>query len=181
MKHLATSLALVLAGMTACIEPCAAETADFFYSAGLSRQQSGELKEAVRLYTKAIESDGRYVMAFQMRATAWQMLRQFPKAIDDYSMVINLGDTNFQAVAYLNRGIVKNMAGRYLEAIPDFSMAISIDKRMGDAYFHRGIARSKSGDTAGNIADFIQAAKLGDTDAERWLDTVMPGWKQAPK
>jgi tetratricopeptide (TPR) repeat protein len=181
MKHLATTLALVLAGMAASIETCAAETADLFFSAGLSRQQSGEFKEAVRLYTKAIESDGRCIMAFQMRATAWQMLRQYPKAIEDYSMVISLGDPNFQAVAYLNRGIVKNMSGRYLEAIPDFSMALSIDKRMAVAYFHRGIARSKSGDTTGYLADFIQAAQLGDTDAERLLNALSPGWRQAPK
>jgi tetratricopeptide (TPR) repeat protein len=181
MKRHSTTLVLAIAGMVAAVDPCLADTASTWFDSGFSRHKAGDLKEAVRLYSKAIENDEKFVMAYQMRAAAWQRLRQFSRAIDDYSMVINIGEPSFKAVGYLNRGIVKNMAGHYSEAIPDFSLAISIDRYMGPAYFHRGIARSKTGDQAGNLEDFMQAARLGDLDAEHWLDANNPGWRQARK
>jgi tetratricopeptide (TPR) repeat protein len=161
--------------------PCAAESTESYFDEGLSMHRAGNLKEAVRLYSKAIESDNRYVMAYQMRAAAWQTLHQYQKAISDYSMVIDLGEPYFQAVGYFNRGIVKNMSGHYAEAIPDFTQALAIDRKMAAAFFHRGIARVKTGDSTGTIEDFMQAARLGDPDAERWLDTTTPGWRQPNK
>ena len=179
-RHLRT-LALAFAGMVAAFEPCLADSANNWFDYGFSKHQSGDLREAVRLYSKAIESDSRFVMAYQMRGAAWQKLRQYSRAIDDYSMVISIGEPSFRAVGYLNRGIVKNMVGNYADAIGDFNLAISIDKYMGPAYFHRGIARVKTGDMAGIHIDFIQAARLGDPDAEHWLDALDPGWRQAQR
>jgi len=179
MKRRSMSIALVFAGMVTTMDPAIAESAGSLFDSGFSKHQSGDLKEAVRLYSRAIDSDEKFVMAYQMRAAAWQRLRQFSRAIDDYSMVITIGEPSFRAVGYLNRGIVKNMAGRYSEAIPDFNQAIAIDRFMAPAYFHRGIAKSKTGDANGNLEDFIQAARLGDSDAERWLDRNDPDWRQA--
>ncbi|NTU67922.1 MAG: tetratricopeptide repeat protein [Chlorobiaceae bacterium] len=181
MKRHSTPIVLAIAGMVAFVEPCLAETANSWFDSGFSRHQAGDLKEAVKLYSKAIDTDGNFVMAYQMRAAAWQRLHQYSRAIDDYTMVVNLGEPSFKAVGYLNRGIVKNMAGHFAEAIVDFNMAISIDRFMGPAYFHRALARSKTGDNAGKLEDFIQAAKYGDLDAERWLDASNPGWRQVRK
>jgi tetratricopeptide (TPR) repeat protein len=181
MKCLAIFFVLSIAGITALVQPCAAESANDYYDNALSMHKAGDLKEAVRLYSKAIDSDNRFILAYQMRGAAWQRLKQFQKAIADYSMVISLGEPAFQAVGYYNRGIVKNMSGQYGEAIPDFTYAISIDKKMGSAYFHRAIARIKSGDTTGTRDDFIQAAQLGDPDAERWLDKTNPDWRPVKK
>ncbi|NTU93575.1 MAG: tetratricopeptide repeat protein [Chlorobiaceae bacterium] len=178
MKRLATSFALALAGLALAGDPCIADSANSWYSSGFTMHRSGELKEAVRMYSKAIEIDAQFVMAYQMRAAAWQSMHNFSKAIDDYTTVITIGEPSFRAVGYLNRGIVKNMEGRYSEAIPDFDLAISMDKKMGPAYFHRAIARSKMGDTTGNLDDFRQAARLGDPEAERVLDLSTPGWRQ---
>ncbi len=140
--------------------------------------RKGNFREAIALYSKAIESDNRQVMAYQMRAAAWQKIRQYQKAISDYSMVINLGESHFQAVGYFNRGVVKNMSGDYAGAIPDFTQAITIDRKIAAAFFHRGVARLKTGDSTGSLADLIQAAKLGDPDAQGWLDASMPDWRQ---
>jgi tetratricopeptide (TPR) repeat protein len=177
MKQVAAYITVTLTGIALLGEPCFAETADTWYSSGITMQKSGDLKEAVRMYSKAIELDGNYVMAYQMRASALQKMNKFSKAIEDYTMVINLGEPSFKAVGYLNRGIVKNMTGHFSEAIPDFNLAISMDRRMGPAFFHRAIARSKTGDTPGTLDDFVQAARLGDTDAERFLDAIDPEWR----
>jgi tetratricopeptide (TPR) repeat protein len=181
MKRLTTLFVIASAAITLLGAPCAAKSSESYFNEALTVHRAGDLKEAVRLYSKAIDNDNRFVMAYQMRAAAWQKLRQFQRAISDYTMVIDLGEPLFQAVGYYNRGIVKNMSGRYAEAIPDFTMALSIDRRMAAAFFHRGISRIKSGDSTGTHEDFIQAARLGDPDAERWLDRTTPGWRLIKK
>ncbi|NTU59251.1 MAG: tetratricopeptide repeat protein [Chlorobiaceae bacterium] len=172
---------LAIAGMTAYVNLYAAESANEYFNEGLAIHRTGDFKEAIRLYSKAIDTDNRFVMAYQMRGAAWHKLKQYQKAIADYSMVISVGEPYFQSVGYFNRGIVKNIIGRYSDAIPDFTFALTIDKKMAAAYFHRGLARFKSGDLTGTNEDFIQAAQLGDPDAERWLDSTNPGWRPVKK
>ncbi len=155
-----------------------AESANSFFDQGFEKHQQGDLAKAIKLYTKAIDSNPAFAMAFQMRGIAQQQLKKYPQAIDDYSMVITCGEPYFKAVGYYNRGIVKNITGDFAGAIPDFSQAIELDKRMAAAFFHRGIAKSKTGDLAGQTDDFCQAAQLGEINAERWLNTYYPGWKQ---
>lgn len=179
MKRLAISLVLFTAAFTSPLTvPCEANPAEEHFSDAMAMHNAGNLIEAVRLYSKAIENDDRYIMAYQMRGAAWQKMRQYQKAINDYTSVIELGDPLFQASGHFNRGVAQMMAGRYSEAITDFSGAIAIDRKMAAAFFHRGVARFRSGDTAGSIADLTEAARLGDSDAERWLNTVLPERKQ---
>lgn len=178
MKRLSTLLVLASVSMFLPGVPCAAKSSESYYNEALSMQRAGNLNEAIRLYSIAIQSDNRYIMAYQMRAAAWQRLHQFQRAISDYTAIINMGEPYFQAVGYFNRGVVKNMSGRYAEAIPDFTQAISIDRKMAAAFFHRGIARFKTGDGDGTLEDFIQAARLGDPDAVRLLDATAPDWRQ---
>jgi tetratricopeptide (TPR) repeat protein len=180
MKLLATFFVLVLTGMTLPVASCRADSANDYFNNGYARHQSGDLKEAIKLYTKAIDADNRFVMAYQMRGAALQKMKKYQNAISDYSMVIAQGEPTFQAIGYFNRGVVKNMIGDYGGAIEDFTMAISIDKRMAAAFFHRAIARTKNGDLIGNNEDFRKAARMGDPDAERWLDRSCPGWRLTP-
>jgi tetratricopeptide (TPR) repeat protein len=178
MKRLATVLVLASVPMVLLGVPCAAKSSESYYNEALSMHRAGNLNEAVRLYSQAIQNDNRYVMAYQMRAAAWQKLHQFQRAIADYTVLVNTGEPYFQAVGYFNRGVVKNTTGRYAEAINDFTEAIGIDQKMAAAYFHRAIARIKTGDSAGAFDDFRQAARRGDPDAARWLDATTPNWKQ---
>ncbi|RXK88415.1 tetratricopeptide repeat protein [Chlorobaculum sp. 24CR] len=178
MKRLTTSLVLVAAALALPGRPCAAQSSESYFNEAQAKHREGNLSEAVRLYSKAIENDKRDVMAYQMRGAAWQKMRQFQYAIYDYSMVIQLGEPLFRAAGYFNRGVVKNMRGQYAEAIPDFTEAIGIDRKMAAAFFHRAIARLKTGDSTGTLQDFIRAARLGDPDAARWLDATTPNWKE---
>ncbi|MEI8187210.1 MAG: tetratricopeptide repeat protein [Chlorobiaceae bacterium] len=157
-----------------------AESANSYFNEGYEKHLHGDLSSAVILYTKSIDKNPRFAMAYQMRGAAEQQLKRYSEAISDYSMVITYGEPYFKAVGYYNRGVVKNMRGDFAEAIPDFSQAIELDKKMATAYFHRGIAKSKTGDIAGRLEDFRQAAKLGDTTAETWLNAYYPEWKLTP-
>jgi tetratricopeptide (TPR) repeat protein len=155
-----------------------AESANTWFNEGFALQQKGDLAGAIKLYTRAVESNPMFAMAYQMRGAAHQQLKKYPQAISDYTMVITYGEPYFKAVGYYNRGVVKNMTGAFADAIPDFSQAIELDRKMAGAYFHRGISKSKIGDLAGRLEDFRQAARLGDLNAEAWLNTYYPDWKQ---
>jgi len=149
-----------------------------YFNRGYEKHLQGDIKAAMKDYSAAIEINPRFAMAYQMRGAVWQRMKMYDKAINDFSMVIVFGETYFKAVGYYNRGIVKNMAGDFFGAIPDFNEALNIDKRMVAAYFHRGIAKSRTGDSFGRIQDFREAARLGDVNAEKWLNTYYPTWKQ---
>ncbi|NTU52827.1 MAG: tetratricopeptide repeat protein [Chlorobiaceae bacterium] len=177
MKRLAITLVLAVMALLLPVLRCPAQTANDSFTEALSKHHSGDLREAIRLYSKSIDHDSLHVMAYLMRGAAWHKLRQFENAIADYTKVIDLGDPLFQAVGYFNRGVVRNLSGQYQEAIPDFSLAISLDKKMSAAFFHRGIARVRIGDQTGTFDDLNEAARLGDPDAECWLDTTTPGWR----
>lgn len=152
--------------------------ADNYFSDGLEKHQHRKLDEAIRLYSKAIEANPYYTMAYQMRAVAEQQMKQYALAISDFTMVISSNDPLFKVVGYFNRGVLKNMTGDYAGAIPDFTQAIEIDRRMAAAFFHRGIAKSKTGDLTGRLEDFREASRLGDVNAEKWLNTYYPGWRE---
>ena len=170
-----TAALIVLAGTIALAEP-----ANSSFNEGFEKHRRGDLKNAIKLYSKAIELDPQFTMAYQMRGAAMQQLKKYPQAISDYSMVINASEPYFKSVGYYNRGVVNNITGNYADAIVDFSQAIELDGKMAAAYFHRGIAKSKTGNQPGQLDDFRQAARLGDVVAEKWLNTYYPNWKLPP-
>jgi tetratricopeptide (TPR) repeat protein len=170
-------ITLVTASMLLTVSIALAESANSFFNQGFAMHLRGDLPSAVKWYSKAIDDNPSFGMAYQMRGIAQQQLKKYPQAIADFSMLITVGEPSFKSIGYYNRGIVKNMTGDFAGAIPDFSQAIELDKRMASAFFHRGIARSKTGDLIGRMADFREAARLGDSNAEEWLNTYFPGWK----
>ena len=157
-----------------------AESVNSSFNQGFEKHLGGDLLGAVKLYSKAIEKDPAFVMAYQMRGIAQQQLKKYSQAINDFSMVITFGETSFKSTGYYNRGVLKNMTGDFSGAISDFSQAIQLDKKMASAFFHRGIAKSKSGDFFGRMEDFREAARLGDVSATALLNTCYPGWKELP-
>jgi len=157
-----------------------AESANASFDRAFEKHLRGDLAGAVKLYSKAIEDDAAFAMAYQMRGIAQQQLKKYPQAINDFSMVIRYGEPFFKCTGYYHRGIVKNMTGDFAGAIPDFSAAIALDNKMAAAFFHRAIAKSKTADFFGRMEDFREAARLGDVNATAWLNTYYPGWKEQP-
>jgi len=180
MKRILCYLSAITAMTMLTVGIAIAESPNSFFNLGFEKHKIGELQNAVEWYSRAIDNDPAFAMALLMRGIAQQQLKKYPEAIRDYSEVIMTGDPSFKVVGFYNRGIMKNMTGDFAGAIPDFSQAIELDKKMGAAFFHRGIAKSKTGDLDGRQEDFRQAALLGEINAERWLNTYYPGWRQPP-
>jgi len=82
----------------------------------------GKLKDAIKLYTKAVEEDDHNPVYFQKRGIAYAASMQLNEAYDDFSKAIHL-DNNF-AEAYLCRAKVLTTVQRFEDAISDLDMAI---------------------------------------------------------
>ena len=144
------------------------------YDRGYKRHMQGRHKDAVKHYSKAVEKNPSYVLAYQMRAAAWHTLKEYEYALLDYGKVIELGDDTFKAVAHFNRGLVQYDLGRYKAAIVDFSWAVSYNPRITMAYVQRGLAKGRMGDKKGKVKDFVYAARYGDSEVRKWLEKHAP-------
>lgn len=68
----------------------------------------------------------------------------------------------------MRRGIRELQAETYDEAIQTFSDALVLDPMLAEAWHQRGIARFRSGDTAGATTDFQQTLKLEPREFAAW-------------
>jgi len=69
-----------------------------------------------------------------------------------YSSAIDKGTK--VALAYYNRGTIREKSNDNLGAFNDFNRAVELKKDYTDAYHNRGLVRKKIGDFAGAIKDF---------------------------
>lgn len=67
---------------------------------------------------------------------------------------------NIQALIAYGRGKNAYEMGEFAEAARHFTQAIQADDSLREAFRHRGLARSKTGDRKGALADFAQAIQL---------------------
>ena len=68
----------------------------------------------------------------------------------------------------MHRGLRELQAETRDEAVETFGAAIVLDPNSAEAWHQRGIARFRSGDTAGAVADFQQTLKLEPREFATW-------------
>ncbi len=83
-------------------------------------------REALIEYTNAIRLDANLRVAYERRASAYLLLKQYREAIIDYDKVLRLDPENI--VAYSDRGLAKLELGEIYSAISDFSDSIRKQK-----------------------------------------------------
>lgn len=99
-------------------------------------------KSAIQAYTKAIQLDPKFWPAYEMRASGYLNLKEYPQAIKDYDKILALDPKN--DTAYSDGGIAKLESGKFFAAITDFGEAIRLknpgDSFLSDLYQYRGDA-----------------------------------------
>lgn len=129
-------LALLLLGLSG----CATSEAERWYSRAM-RSHSQETK--IVNFTKAIELEPDYVIAYLDRSVVYIKKRLHDKAIADLNKAIRLKPD--YAVAFYNRGLAYKNIGRYDLAIQDYTEAIRLNPDYAFAYVNRGNAYSERG------------------------------------
>ncbi len=104
--------------------------------------RNGPYRRAIAAYTKAIQLDPNFRLAYAERASAYHGLKQYPQAIKDYDRVLDLDPEN--VTAYNDRGLARMEIGQYPSANLDFGDAIRRKDEqattLGMSYQNRGDA-----------------------------------------
>jgi tetratricopeptide (TPR) repeat protein len=131
-------------------------------AAGLAASRRGDLDEAKRLYTKAIDSGElsveNVVVIYTNRGNIFLRKGDYKRAIKDYSKAIKLNPLYIRA--YNNRCWAWVNRGRYDEALADCSMAIDLNPQYLPAYINRGVAWERKDEYDRAIADYSRAIEL---------------------
>ncbi|MBI4823391.1 MAG: tetratricopeptide repeat protein [Nitrospirae bacterium] len=88
-----------------------------YFDKGYALAESGNYKEAISAYSKAIELNPELTDAYNNRGIAYKNLGDYQRAINEYNKAIEL-NPEF-AEAYYNRGPAYNRLGDYQRAIAD--------------------------------------------------------------
>ncbi len=118
-------------------------------------------RRAITSYTKAIQLDPTFTLAYAMRASAYSGLKEHKQAVADYDKVLEQDKEN--VIAYADRGLANLETGRYLAATVDLGEAI---RRKGEgsntlwmSYEYRGDAYAKMRAYRDAIENYSQAIK----------------------
>ena len=121
---------------------------------------------ASNLLGKAIEKDPNFAHAYVNRGNAFRDLKQYQKAIQDYTKAISL-KPNF-IMAYNNRGNVYFDQKNYQMAIRDYNKSIAMKPNYKLAYLNRGLAYHELKRDKLACNDFKKACQLGECDGINW-------------
>jgi tetratricopeptide (TPR) repeat protein len=140
-----------------------------FYNQGKHQSELKNREEAIRYYTKAIETypqEDNYMKseAYYNRGLNKRYLDNLKGAIADYTEAIKFRPDYYKA--YNNRGYARLMLEEYQLAINDFTMTIKYDNYNTEfsqmALGNRGIAKIALGQSG--CADLKKAIELGNSN-----------------
>ena len=156
-------LLICILSVTNALTAFAQRTAKDFERSGLAKQRSGDYQGAIADYSRAIELNPKYAIAYKDRASAKGLAGDDEGALADCNEAIELNPR--YALAYANRGGAKGEKGDLDGAEADCNRALELDPNCALAYDNRGTIKSRKDDLDGAIADYDQAIKLSPKNA----------------
>ena len=146
------------------LKPNKAQT---FYNIGNCFMQTGKDKNAIKEWTKAIEIDDNYILAYVGRASIYQKNKKYKKAIQDYNKIFAIN--KYFYVAHRARGIAYLELGNYEKAIIDFNKYLEYESKDAFVYFKRGMAKLSDNEIYGGCTDLLTSAEMGNKQATKAL------------
>lgn len=120
---------------------------------------SKDFNKAIFDFTKAIELDLNYGIAYCSRGATYGCIQKFNEAIADFTKAIELNPDYVNA--YNGRGIAYYDIQKFDKAIADFTKAIELDSKNKTAYFCRGNIFHDLEEFDKAIYDYDRAIELG--------------------
>lgn len=122
---------------------------------------------AIAEWTKAIENDSTYILAYAGRASLNYKAKNYNEAIKDYDKIFTIN--KYFYVAYKGRGAAHLEKGNYGKAIIDFNNFLAYESDDSFVLLKRGMAKLSDNEIYGGCIDLLSSAELGNKDAEKAL------------
>lgn len=150
-----------------------------FYNRGLLYLKNGKAELALRSLNQALEIYD-YPKAYVARASAYYMLQDFSKAINDINHVLQTDPNN--AKAHFVLGNCYNDLNQLEQALNEYNICIAINDEEADFYFKRAIAWGKKQDFNSCISDLEMCLRLNPKyyEAYYWRGVAKVNLKQNP-
>ncbi|MBI2412736.1 MAG: tetratricopeptide repeat protein [Deltaproteobacteria bacterium] len=119
---------------------------------------------------KRVKIPALFLVMVVAAAISYGTLRQIPVWRDTFSLWSKVIDEypGRAALAYYNRGVLHNGAGRYDDAIADFDQMLMLKPDNSDAYYNRALAFSMTGRYREAVEDLTKAIGLRPEDPEAY-------------
>ena len=142
------------------------------YCIGMDYYEKGQYDQAIKSFTKSLEIDPKYFLAYLNRGDVYYEKGQYDLAITDLTKALEIDQKNF--AAYHNRGVAYYAKGQYGLAIKDLTKALEIDPKNANAFYHRGIAYENKGQYDLAIKDYTKVLEIDPkyTEASNSLENI---------
>jgi tetratricopeptide (TPR) repeat protein len=136
-----------------------------YYKRGDNAFVSGDYRNAIKEFTKAIELDPRIAMAYLDRGRSYLALdepqeEEVIQAIKDFTDYLKLKPTDKYVLMF--RALAYHSIKKYKEAIDDFTTLIeAFPDNRGELYYSRATLYELSGNTKKAIEDYKKSAENG--------------------
>lgn len=150
------------------ITPFVQGTIDDMLLNAIHAHNSGNLEEAVDIYTKilnAVNDDDKNVIAVirKHRGMAYFSMNKFEEALNDFDISIQYDGKAFRTYYY--KGIVYSIMKKYSEAIENYTKSLEINEFQAHTHFRRAMAYFEVHEYEKSMNDLNSAINLG-MDAE---------------
>ena len=138
------------------------------FSQGLDQYKAGNYRQAVELYSEAIDSgaipqQSKPFVLYYFGA-ALNRTGQYERALNNLDQAITYDPTI--KVAYRERGLTHAALQQYGFAIADYSEALKSFTKDSEIYYERGQVLFKSGDTLAALDDYAMAIELNSLETD---------------
>jgi Flp pilus assembly protein TadD len=133
---------------------------------GIAFAKKGQYDRAITYFSKALDKNPGFAVAYHNRGSIYVIKGQYDKAISDFNKALEINPKN--AEAYYMRGNAYADKKQYELAITDYNKVIEIDPMDFPAHFNRGIAYGSKKQYDKAISDFNKALELNPRYADAY-------------
>lgn len=150
-----------------------------FYNRGLLLLKNNKPEQAIKSFNQTLELYD-YGKAYTGRASAYYMLGDISKAVNDAQLAIKTDQNNARAHFVLAN--CYNDMNRLDEAMAEYNKSIELNKNEADFYFKRAITFGKKQDFSSCLNDLVVCLELNPAyyEAYYWKGVARINLKQDP-
>lgn len=143
-------------------------TPEQIFSKGLEYFYAAKFQDAIKYFDDFVASKPNDYKGFNFRGLCYLSLKNYPKAIEDFSTVVNLAKTIDEG--YINRANAFFYKGDPSSSLNDFAEAIRVNPKSIEPYLGRGRVYIALNKVSNALTDFNMAASLEPLNARVYVN-----------